>query len=55
MIIKGCVFIFLFFSNFNYDLSQKLPKENKKCTDQVVGSNDVAVSDNIGVLSGTPG
>jgi len=25
------------------------------CTDQVVGSDDVAASDNIGVLNGTPG
>jgi len=25
------------------------------CTDQVVGSGDVAARDNIGVLSGTPG
>jgi len=25
------------------------------CTDQVIGSDDVATSDNIGVLNGTPG
>jgi len=25
------------------------------CTDQVIGSDDVAASDNIGVLNGTPG
>jgi len=26
-----------------------------QCTDQVIGSDDVAASDNIGVLNGTPG
>ena len=26
-----------------------------KCTDQVIGSDDVAASDNIGVSNGTPG
>ena len=25
------------------------------CTDQVIGSDDVAASDNIGVSNGTPG
>jgi len=29
--------------------------EEGNCTDQVVGSGDVAASDSIGVLSGTPG
>ena len=27
----------------------------KSCTDQVVGSDDVAASDNLGVSNGTPG
>ena len=30
-------------------------KDYKTCTAQVVGSDDVATSDNIGVLNGTPG
>ena len=41
----------LTFSRIENDI--KLSRK-QVCTDQVVGSDDVAASDNIGVLSGTP-
>jgi len=40
---------------FNQDGGEVRTFGNEKCTDQVVGSDDVAASDNIGVLSGTHG
>ena len=39
----------------NESLFIEVSKPLGRCTDQVVGSDDVAASNNIGVLNGTPG
>ena len=47
---------FLFSASVYWDQGFSIEAPSfSNCTDQVVGSDDVAASDNIGVLNGTPG